>query len=504
MRANRMSFMQTPNRSLLPRWRLFQNIENFDELNHVSNESLVGEDRIDHINAIEEWQENNNLENAIELCASAIVHGRFDDAKESAEFVLDKPPRSQAVIAMAKKVLNPSQNMQKVVLDNPRAHIANLRKKTHQSLANPILWADMAFFYSSLGQNDKAEKSIKKALILSPHNRFIVRCAARFFIHIGKIQEARRAVENYRFLKQDPWILATELSISSKQQRTSKYLKLSKIVIEKNRVSEFHSSELASALGLEELTYGANKNATKLFRHSLRDPAENSIAQAQWVNAYHKLRISLNENVIKKDSAREAECYQFHQFGEWGKSMDSARQWAKYEPYSTQPLMYMSNVSLVCQDDTDECIKNNKEGLKRRKDEFCFLNNLVVAYAQKGNLEKSKEKFALIKIQNLSELDRIVYTATNGMLEFKNRNISEGRRLYNEAIMQLKVLKYGKRSENLALLFLAREEILSKTDKAHSFFRDIQDKMKLEENKDILAFKENVEKLLSNRIRNDK
>ena len=499
-----MSVGAAPERVLLPRWRLFHNANNFDELNQVSSRVLVADDRIEHINAIEEWRANNNIENAVELCSSAVVNGYFDDAKESALFILDTQPLSKSVIAMAEKVLNPDREIENTALDDRQSRIANIRKKTHRSPANPILWADMALLYSSQGQNEKAERAIKNALILAPHNRFIVRCAARFFMHVNKTAEARHAVENYRFLKQDPWILATELSISSKQNRTSKYLKLSKTVIEKNRISEFHGSELASALGLVELSCGANRKAVKLFQYSLRTPAGNSIAQAQWIENHHKLRILLQDDIVSKDPTHEAECYQFYKSGDWENSMQSAKQWAEYEPYSTQSFLYMSYVSLVCQDDIDKCIANNVKGLKLRKDEFWFLNSLVVAYAQKGNLKEAEKICALIKRQNLRKMERIVYTATNGMLEFKNRNISEGRRLYNEAIMQLKVLKYGKRSENLALLFLAREEILSKTDKAHRFFRDIQDKMKLEEDKDILAFKENVEKLLSNRIRNDK
>ena len=482
-------------RTLLPRWRLFHNIENFDELNQISNRSFAGEDRVDHTDAIEAWQATNNLENAIELCASAIVHGRFDDAKESAIFVLDKPPRSQSVVSMAKKVLDPNKKMQGVVLDDPYAYIANLRKKTHQSPANPILWVDMALRYSSLGQYQKAEKSIKNALILAPHNRLVVRCAARFFMHINKVSEARHVVEKYRFLKQDPWILAIELSI---QKQRSKYLKLSKIAIEKNRISAFHGSELASALGTVEMIHGAHKKATKLFRHSLHTPTDNSIAQAQWVKNKYKLGIPLNllnDDIVNRDTAHEAQFYQLYESGEWEESMQLAEQWAEYEPYSTRSIRYMSYMNLVCRNDHVDCIEKSERGLNLRKYDFTFLNNLVIAYAQQGEIEKAEEKFALIKKQEMDEEENAVYVATKGMLAFRNGSIDEGRKLYQEAVNELKIKHKNEKGRNLALLFWVREEIFSQTDRSHSFFREVREKVKSEKNEDVLTFKEHIEKL---------
>ena len=500
-----MSIVLDTERILLPRWRLFHTAENFDELNHLSNTPPVEEEKIDHLNAIEEWRINNNLENSIELCASAIVQGCFEDATDAALFILDTRPSSNSVIAMAEKVLNPNKKIATVKLDDKHACIANLKKKINRSPSNSVFWIDIAFLYSTLGQNDKAERAIKNALILASNNRFVVRCAARFFMHINKKAEAHCAVKNYRFLKQDPWVLATELAISSKRKQTSKYLKLSKTAIEKNRISEFHSSELASALGLVELSYGSNRKAVKLFRHSLRAPADNSIAQAQWVENEHKLGISLDTDITDKDGAHEAQFYQFYGAGEWRNAMKSADKWADYEPYSTRSFGLMSYVALVCQDDFENCIKHCDQGVKRKTESFIFLNNATVAYAQMGKIQQAEEKFKLIKTRNIKEIEKQVYLATAGMLAFRNNDIDEGRNLYEHTIKQLNFGKHkNKNSENLARLFWAREEIIAKTDRSYNFFHKTKAKMKNEKSKDILAFTENIEKLLPDRNCNQK
>ena len=500
-----MSIVVAKKRVLLPRWRLFRHSKNFDELNQENSRLPTVDERIDHINAVEEWRSNNSIENAVELCASAVVNGCFDDAKESASFILDAQPQSKSIIAMAKKVLNPDQEFENTELDNLQARIANVRKKTHRSPANPILWTDMALLYSSMGQNDKAERAIKNALILASNNRFVVRCAARFFMHVNKKVEAHHIVKNYRFLKQDPWVLATELAISFKRKRTSKYLKLSKTVIEKNRASEFHSSELASALGLVELSYGSNRKAVRLFRHSLRAPADNSIAQAQWVENEHKLGISLDTDITDKDGAHEAQFYQFYGAGEWRNAMKSADKWADYEPYSTRSFGLMSYVALVCQDDFENCIKHCDQGVKRKTESFIFLNNATVAYAQMGKIQQAEEKFKLIKTRNIKEIEKQVYLATAGMLAFRNNDIDGGRELYEKAIQRIRFGKHkNKKGENLARLFWAREEIIAKTDRSYNFFHKTKAKMKNEKSKDILAFTENIEKLLPDRNCNQK
>lgn len=491
--SNNMNLMVASKRLLFPRWRLFHNAKNFDEINHISNERHVEEEQIDYLNAVEEWKASNNLENAIELCASAIVHGQFYDAKEAALFILDTRSSSKSVIAMAEKALNPNQKIEEPKLDNHRACIANLRKKIHRSPINPILWLDIAFLYSTCGQNHKAERAIKNALVLAPHNRFIVRCAARFFIHVNKIPEARRCVEKYRFLKQDPWVLAVELSISLEQRKISKYLKLSKNAIEKKQISPFNSSELASTLGDMEMVYGSNKKAKKLFHHSLEDPTDNSVAQAQWVENRHKLGISLGDDITDY----EAKYYKFHESGEWVEAMRSAEEWAKYEPYSTRSYAYMSYVALVCQDTPDKSIDHCKDGLELNTNSFLFLNNKTVAYAYKKKITKAKETFKLIKKQSMEEEQKPIYTATEGILAFRNNDVDRGRELYIKAIKQLNP-KTQKNTTliNLVRLFWAREEIIAETEGAHEFFYEVKDKMKSEKDKGVLSFKENVEKLL--------
>lgn len=485
-----MNFTFSDKRRLLPRWRKFHKPAHFCELNYGHEKPKTKEESTDHINAIEQWRLDNTLENAIELCCSAIVQARFDDAREAAAFIIETEKRNRFVIGLAEKILNPDKIFAHETVNDPQVEISILRKRTHQSPGNAIFWIDMALAYSSLGQHEKAERAVENALILAPHNRFVVRCAARFFVHVDKIQRAHQVVKKYRFLKNDAWVLATELSISSIKEVPSKHIKLARNTIEKNRISPFHISELAGALGVVETERGSNKKALRLFTRSVEKPTENSIAQAQWSKDKYKLNIQI-EQIVDFYLAYEAQMYKYHQSGDWEKSIDSAKQWAEYEPYSTRAFLWMSSISTICQNDHESSIKYNEHGLTLDKNNFAFMNNITVSYAQIGEIEKAEKQFNRIKEKTLSKRKRSIYTATKGMLAFKRGNINEGRELYDEAIATIEHIH----DKNLAWLHYAKEELLAKTPIADKCLDEIKKKMKNETDKGILAFKEHVEKL---------
>ena len=490
-----MGVIFTDQRRLLPRWRRFQNPANHKELNSTNKKSLTKSENIDHHNAIEFWVEKNDLVNAIELCSSAIVHGIFKDANAAASYIIENKPHSKSVIQLAQKVLHPDRMIAESVVDDRYVEIAILKKRSRQSPHNAILWTDMALAYSSLGQNDKAKRAVEIALILAPHNRFVVRCATRFFVHIHENSRAYKIVKNYRFLRNDPWVLAIELSLSSIRENPSRHAKLANNMINKrSTISPFHISELASALGEIESQSGAYKKALKLLEHSLIKPTDNSIAQAQWMKNKHKLKISIDDDVINKDLVHEAQSYKHFHYGNWKQNMEEAQKWAKYEPYSTRPFEHMSYVSCVCQDNYTDCIKYSENGLKLDKKNFTLLNNLVIGYALKGDITNAKKTFDFIKPFSLAADNRPVYTATKGMLAFKQKNIDEGMYLYNSAIDTMKHAK--QRGQHMAGLFLAREQILAKTPDAHTFFNDLKKKLK-ETDPDIIALKKHVEKLIA-------
>jgi len=481
-------------RKMLPRWRRFQDPANLEELNSIKKKPLTKSESGEHSVAIECWKEDHNLENAIELCSSAIVHCRFEDAGTAASYIIENKPRSPSVVLLAQKVLHPDRKVEAAQVDNRRVEIAILKKRSHNSPHNAAVWVDLALAYAALGQNDKAKRSIEVALAIAPHNRFVVRCAARFFVHIRNDSRARRIVKDYRFLRNDPWVLAVDLSLSSAEIISSRHVKLAKTMVDRNAVPPFHASELAVTLSEIEGKNSAYRSARKLLESALVDPTENSIAHAQWVKNRHELDIPLNDNVINRDSVREAQVYKHLDDGDWHQCMSKAKRWSEREPYSTRPFEIMTYVSCVCQDNHNDCVNYSKHGLKLGMNNFSLLNNLTIGYALSGDIENANATFGLIKASSLNEDDRPVYIATKGMLAFKRKNIDEGTDLYDTAIA--KIGYTDKRAKSIARLFLAREKILANTPDARTFFEDLKTKLDGDVGRDVVALKMHIEKLV--------
>lgn len=481
-------------RKMLPRWRRFQDPANLEELNSINKKPLTKSEGDEHSVAIECWKEEHNIENAIDLCSSAIVHGKFADAGTAASYIIENKPRSPSVVLLAQKVLHPDRKIEMARVDDRCVEIAILKKRSHNSPHNATVWVDLAFAHATLGQNDKAKRAIGVALAIAPHNRFVVRCATRFFVHIRNYSRARSIVKNYRFLRNDPWVLAVDLSLFS-AEKGAKHVKLAKNMIDRDSIPPFHASELAVTLSEMESKNGAYRSALRLLNRGLVDPTENSIAHAQWMKNQHEINIPLDDDVVNRDSVHEAQVYKHFDEGDWYQCMNRAKQWNKIEPYSTRPFEIMTYVSCVCQDNYAECIKYSKYGLELDKSNFALLNNLVIAHALKGDVEDAEIAFNRIKESSLSEDNYPTYMATKGMLAFRQKHVDEGLNLYDDAIV--KIGNSNKKTKSIARLFFAREKILAKIPDAYAFFEDVKTKMGKKPAPDVAALKGHIEKLVA-------
>lgn len=101
--------------------------------------------------------------------------------------------------------------------------------------------------------------------------------------------------------------------------------------------------------------------------------------------------------------------------------------------------------------------------------------------------------------KDISDYDRIFYYATKGLLEFKKRNVSTGRQLYNDSIelsQRMNEIILSKK----ALLNLAIAEFESKNQEAILFAKKVIEYVKNSTLPDIRILVERLEKLINLRI----
>jgi len=412
----------------------------------------------------------------LDLLGAAFVVGdvAHPDVLAAARFLESKGDECPAPARqLVSRVLHPRDENAKVAevslanVESIRTEIRAKRRRLYDEPRNSLLWTDLARLYTSLGQHDKAEHAIEMSCYLAPENRFVIRSAARFLVHIGDYQKALSLLHATALNQSDPWVVAAEIGVSSFSDRDPRFLKRGRRMVDSQDFSEFAKSELASAIATIELNEGNRKAAKKLFKLSLAIPTENSVAQAEWASPQVG-ELNLPSDV--KDVPRNYEAKSLHGYrlGDWQTALLNADKWLSDQPFSSRPAGVVSYLCTI---------------LERYEDALNVLEFSLVSNPGDRVLTNNKA-FALINLGRLTEADSVLYgidpgaiddssaitlIATQGLLLFRKGFTQEGRNLYLDAI-NLAKQKSNHHYAAMAALYLAREEIRADTNtKSQSF-----------------------------------
>jgi tetratricopeptide (TPR) repeat protein len=452
-------------RQIIPRWYTYRTALHLGDLFPIKKLSRNTNAESFHFQRkLDEWRENRHPIFAVDLVGTALIlqerhHATVIDA---ANFILQ---HSDSVSSLALEAANAIKNSPtQIFADQSRlmteksqffSWIAKLKKDLRLFPADPIKWADLAFFYTLIGQVLPARKCIFTALALAGDNRFILRSAARFFLHTGEPDIALGIIRSSEVSKYDPWVIAPEIAISESYELQSKRVIYGKKLLESASKPGFAFSELAGTIGTLELSSGATKKAKKLFNFALMEPTENTVAQA--ISIGSELSLSLPTMNRASGPLYEAQARQFHKEGKYNEAIAETWKWLKFQPFSSVAATYGSYVATVQSENYEEAIKMVEFARMASPNEFLLLNNQAFAFANLGKTKEAETVISLIDQRPLLDSDRAILSATKGIISFRTGDIAEGRRYYAEAISKFSDLK-SSTSEALATYFMAREE----------------------------------------------
>lgn len=422
-----------------------------------------------------DWREGGTLLHAADLLGNALALSIFDDedAVRAAEYVLgNKSKATGQLIEIAHTFLRLSRKesfpLPEVIIpeENKKFYrvIANLKARVREYPQNPILWMDLAFYYSALGQTKEAGKAVAVSLSLNKENRYLLRSGSRFFMHLGSPDIALHYLRQSNIGQHDPWLIAAEIAISDTAESPSKRVKIAKGMLEMESFGKFHLSEMAGALGTVEFKNGSRKKAKKLFGIALEDPTENTLAQATF------FKNELGELLPSSTSGKVAHTFEaatrmkFYEQDYRG-ALEEAKKWFAYQPFSSRPAVGGSYIAAVALRQFDEAIKIAKMGLLSSPQDVMLRNNLAFALASVGKIEDAKQSLAHIIESDPTESENSTLTATRALINFREGKAEEGRSLYRMAVDYFRRHK-DLRSEAIAKFFWAREESLVKSPTA--------------------------------------
>lgn len=478
-------------RHVIPRWRDFQTTLKLNELNSYNTTvEKIDYDISPLLKKQYEWQKNKSLVYATDLVASALVFGKYNYAKDAAEYILNNDELvSELSIKQAKIILGEKNicsicnyKSQEDILNNNHlgGKINALKRSLYNDQYNSIVWADLSREYAIIGKINKALKCMKVALNLTPENRYILRSANRLYIHAGDISQAHYILSKSPLINHDPWILASELSTSSILGHTSKFIKTGRKIIESNNYHSSQISELSSELATIEFYSGNNKSAKKLFMLSLNNPNDNSVAQAIWISMWLPT-IDIVDSLFEIPCTYEAKAIKSLFEGNWKQALVETLNWLDDLPFSSKPAILGTYISSTLLEDYILSEKIAHFGLKTNPTDNMLLNNLTFALINQNKIDEAEKIFSQIKISKNDNNDNIVYNATNGLIHFYKGKEEEARNLYQTAI-NLATISNSKERRASASIYLAKEEITRNTpyaknafDMATKYIKDIND-----------------------------
>lgn len=454
-------------RFVIPRWRDFSTTLRLGELKSLSNEikAISGEKFL--AEKVNDFEKHRTVTYAADLVATAYVLKKFDDAKDAAEFLLNQHVHlSNISIDVARRILGTASDNQAfetrhdlTSLDRRKSNqkIRESRQATRRDPRNSIEWTDLAREYAVQGFSEKAKKAMDIAIGISPHNRFVLRSAARLYLHLDDSKFAFEILRRSPSTRFDPWLIAAEIAVSEVAKKTSRYAKEGLKFLESASVSPLDLSELASALGTLEISHGNSKKGKKFFRQSLISPNENAVAQVEWASRKYGL-FSLDQKYLQVPSTFEARALVYMQAGNWEGSLREAKHWLTDQPFSSRPASHASFVAASMLEDYFQSEEIARRGLIANPNDEILLNNLAYSLAQQSKVDEAEEVFRKIEYTGLSEDIKIVWNATSGLIHYKKGEPEIGRALYSTAI-QIANKTGDKKKRYLATLNLAQEEL---------------------------------------------
>lgn len=489
------SIIHLKRRLVFPTWRKYKDALLRGELDPISRSKEINYtikfDKDFSEQTVKKWNKNKSIGLAADILNFSEMY-KLSNSKiaiEASEYILkNKELAGYSLANLASNILNrttsgvfydtsfrPSPFPTNDILF---AEIAKFKKMVVREPRFAVGWIELARRYVLLAQVSKAEDCINKAIFSAPNNRYVLRSAARFYIHKGDSGQAFDSLVKSPKASSDPWILASILALSMEIEKiTNHYNKGLKLINDK-QFDPYDISELSSSMATLDLFNGKFKSSRRLFEQSLKRPNDNSLAQVFWNNSISNSRKS--EVIEKEPYAYEARTVQQYKLKLIEESLQQNVEWINDEPFSNRPFILASYNSLTFLEDFTRAEEIAMLGLKSNPDDKFLKNNLAYALIMQNKTDEASKVLNSIPISDST----FSSVATQGLLNFRRGNLEDGRKLYKSVIDET-----NKRNldylETLAYANYVREEILAKSQHLPSLMLELKNKCSKRDEPDI-------------------
>jgi tetratricopeptide (TPR) repeat protein len=455
------AFAEDIDRSLLPRWRSTRSTTCASEFDgDPAGRGEFAPNPLVLLEKLSEWKHSGGLALAADVVACGVTTAQLDLVQDAAEFLLRrKDDVTPHVARLAKRALMVSEGVDDDIAlpflpnrESANAEIRSAKARVRRDPRNALAYIDLARGYAILGQSFHAGAAMSAALAQAPHHRRALRVAARLYVHMGEPDRAFSLLARNERTRTDPWLLATFIALAGLADKSPRFVREARGLVEQRWFSPADLTELYAALATLDLRSGRSVKARQGFRKSLIAPNDNVIAQARWVSK-RVSGVNVEEAILKVPASYEAWSWLALENAEWERASRYCAQWLGDEPFSSRPAVLGSYIGISVIKDpifSEECAA---VGLRAHPDDATLLNNLTVALAYQGRIEEAEATFSKIELAESDDYPDYVHAATTGLLNFKRNRAGNGRAWYERAEEMAPKERKGR-----VLIYRAREE----------------------------------------------
>lgn len=454
------------NRQVVPRCVTYATACSLGLLRVNRKQEQVDKTEVTDSDARKEWIENPRIAAAVDLVGEALILKDFqsNDAIKAAKYILSKAPLSSLLIRqLANHFLEAPASVwmeanQVREADADREDIARLKKSVRNYPENPLAWSDLSLSYATLGQTEKSKMAMRVATNLARNNRFILRSASRCFMHLGEPDRAVAILNKSGLCALDPWIASAEIAISEGAGLKSKCIGKARHLIDNNNLTPFSRSELALSIGTIEMKSGSVRRAKKNIRQALIDPTENALAQTEW--AASTFKVDFNDLIRLRNTVPASyEATAVHSFygKEFAESLKASEKWGRFQSLSSRPVILSTFLSSCMLNDDLGAINIYNNSLPAQRASPLAINNYAFALARIGRTDDARKALNTALRYEPSREEKLVITATFGLIRFREGYVEEGRKFYTDAGRGFELIK-DFRSAAIATYYWAVEE----------------------------------------------
>jgi tetratricopeptide (TPR) repeat protein len=450
------------NRKLIPRWHTSENAFlpqlssiDFQCMKKTPCEGFQLEESINR------WKQNPNLTNAIDLFPrlKQTENSYESIGNEVEEFLRRRcgqlPPEVQRILD--DELVHSNKIPQySISQKNIYEKIRKLKVVANSFPRNSLAWADLGFYYTVLGEDEKADRAMTISGAISPNSSLIARAYSRYLVHQGDYDGAFGVLKRTGKIKNNPFIASAAVSIFDAFEVGRVDLRAANNLIARYEQKPYLISELAAALGTIELKNGASKKGKRLLDLSLVAPSENVISQCNWLQ--HKFGIKLptmNASLIRSIESEVANSYLSRRYVE---CRERLLQLHAFQPFSDTVVSDIGYISIVALKDYNFVIDYSDNRIPKSHMSFGEINNLVVAKILNGDCLSVEPDLAILiqKAKSSSDAQKGIFAGTLGLYCMRMGRYEDGCGLYERAISYFEKIKQPK-AVALAQYFYSQE-----------------------------------------------